>query len=230
VPLVVSGPDIKPGSMNHIVSADLDVPSTLLDLAGLAPVGDGESFVPVMRGAGKPWRTALLLENYGYLESPRLASGPFWAGLRAEDDTGSWKYVEYPTGERELYDLVNDPHEMENRIEDSKYKSVRRSLRETLEPLKGLALFTRALAPLSVGVPFEQRLHAWGGVLPLKWSVVAGTLPTGIALRPNSGILAGTPTSKGTSTFTIRVTDSGIATHSLKPQEFNRVYTVEVKP
>lgn len=230
VPLVVSGPAVKPGTMNRIVSADLDVPSTILDLAGLAPTGDGDSFVPFLRGASKPWRTALLLENYGYLESPRLASGPLWAGLRAEDKTGSWKYVEYPTGERELYDLIGDPHEMQNRIEDAGYRSVRKTLRDTLAPLKGLALLTRDLAPMNVGLVFEQRLEAWGGVDPLKWSVVKGQLPAGLLLEPNSGILRGTPTAAGTSTFTIRVTDSELATHSLKPEEFNRVYTVEVKP
>lgn len=230
VPLVVSGPAIKPGTMNRIVSADLDVPSTILDLAGLAPTGDGDSFVPFLRGASKPWRTALLLENYGYLESPRLASGPLWAGLRAEDETGSWKYVEYPTGERELYDLVEDPHEMENRIGDSAYKPVRRALREKLQPMKGLALLTRELPAMNVGVAFSKRLEAWGGTDPLRWSVVGGTLPAGLTLGLNGGLLAGTPTAAGTFTFTIRVTDSELATHSLKPEEFNRVYTVEVKP
>ena len=230
VPLVVSGPDIKPDTMRRIVSADLDVPATILDLAGLDPVGDGESFVPFLRGASRPWRTALLLENYGYLESAHLGFSPFWAALRMEDKSGSWKYVEYPTGEREMYDLISDPHEMENRIEDSNYKAIRNMLRDTLKPLKGLAIFTRVLAPMHVGVAVEQRLDAWGGTHPLKWSVVAGTLPPGVTLAPNSGILAGTPISKGISTFTIRVTDSGIATHSLKPQEFNRVYTVDVKP
>ena len=29
-----------------------------------------------------------------------------------------WKYTEYPTGERELYNLVNDPLELENVVDN----------------------------------------------------------------------------------------------------------------
>ena len=36
----------------------------------------------------------------------------FYTGLR----TAGLKYIEYDTGERELYDLVNDPYELENQI------------------------------------------------------------------------------------------------------------------
>ncbi|MEQ1847151.1 MAG: putative Ig domain-containing protein, partial [Nitrospira sp.] len=41
-----------------------------------------------------------------------------------------------------------------------------------------------------------------------SWTVVSGALPVGVTLSP-SGLLSGTPTTQGTSTFTILVQDSG---------------------
>ena len=42
----------------------------------------------------------------------------------------------------------------------------------------------------------------------MSWSIVSGALPTGLRLNPSTGQLSGTPTTLGTSTFTIRVQDS----------------------
>jgi hypothetical protein len=48
---------------------------------------------------------------------------------------------------------------------------------------------------------------ATGGSLPLTWKVTAGALPTGLTLGTD-GSLTGTPTSIGTFSFTVTVTDS----------------------
>jgi Putative Ig domain len=63
----------------------------------------------------------------------------------------------------------------------------------------------------TVGVPFGQTLTGSGGTPPFSFSVTAGALPAGVTLTPAGGLglLSGTPTAPGTSTFTIRVTDSG---------------------
>lgn len=50
-------------------------------------------------------------------------------------------------------------------------------------------------------------LFASGGVQPYTWSVVAGTLPPGLALPRRENTISGTPTTAGMFTFTIRVTD-----------------------
>jgi len=50
-------------------------------------------------------------------------------------------------------------------------------------------------------------LAASGGTLPLTWTVFSGTLPSGLTLSTN-GILNGTPTLAGLSSFTLRVTDA----------------------
>jgi Putative Ig domain/HYDIN/CFA65/VesB-like, Ig-like domain len=51
---------------------------------------------------------------------------------------------------------------------------------------------------------FTTTFSATGGVAPYTWS---GQVPAGLTLRP-SGLLLGSPSVKGTSTFTVTVTDS----------------------
>jgi hypothetical protein len=50
-------------------------------------------------------------------------------------------------------------------------------------------------------------LFASGGVQPYSWSVVAGALPPGLELPRRENTISGTPTTAGTFTFTVRVTD-----------------------
>jgi Putative Ig domain len=50
-------------------------------------------------------------------------------------------------------------------------------------------------------------LFASGGVQPYTWSVVAGELPPGLELPKRENTISGTPTTAGTFTFTVRVTD-----------------------
>jgi Putative Ig domain len=50
-------------------------------------------------------------------------------------------------------------------------------------------------------------LFASGGVQPFTWSVVAGALPPGLELPKGENTISGTPTTAGTFTFTVRVTD-----------------------
>jgi len=63
----------------------------------------------------------------------------------------------------------------------------------------------------TVQVKAETRLlwhlFASGGVQPYTWSVVAGALPPGLELPRRENTISGTPTTAGTFTFTVRVTD-----------------------
>lgn len=58
-----------------------------------------------------------------------------------------------------------------------------------------------------VGIDIGQSFTAAGGTAPYTWSIATGNLPTGIVLG-TSGVLTGKPTTAGTSTFTVRVTDA----------------------
>jgi len=59
-----------------------------------------------------------------------------------------------------------------------------------------------------VGVAYSDALTVTGGTGPCIWTVSAGSLPAGLTLNPGTGVLAGTPTTPGTATFTIQVTDA----------------------
>lgn len=70
-----------------------------------------------------------------------------------------------------------------------------------------VSVTTSALANGAENSPYGATLAAKGGTAPYRWSVVSGALPPGVDLAP-SGVLAGTPTSAGTYTVTVRATDS----------------------
>jgi hypothetical protein len=58
------------------------------------------------------------------------------------------------------------------------------------------------------GVAYSFSFVATGGTLPYTWSITAGALPTGLSLTASTGLVSGTPTGSGVSSFTIRVDDS----------------------
>jgi len=57
------------------------------------------------------------------------------------------------------------------------------------------------------GFSYSFTLSASGGQTPYRWSKINGSLPPGLSLSSSSGVLSGTPTSTGSYTFTVRVTD-----------------------
>lgn len=70
-----------------------------------------------------------------------------------------------------------------------------------------VTVLTDALPPAVRGVLWpDQYLAAVGGTAPYTWAVIAGALPSGIALTPSTGRLSGTPLVSGLFTFTVRAT------------------------
>lgn len=64
----------------------------------------------------------------------------------------------------------------------------------------------------SIGLPqgaaYTQALQATGGTGPATWSVPTDTLPTGMTLA-SDGVLSGTPTTTGSTTFTVTAQRDG---------------------
>ncbi len=133
VPFFVRGPQVPISQTLPRLASIVDLAPTLVDIAGIPtpPYMDGRSLLPLLRENPPPladWRQATLFEQYvgAHLRQPdplgeppdpfdssQFASVPlFYTGLR----TAGLKYIEYDTGERELYDLVNDSYELENQI------------------------------------------------------------------------------------------------------------------
>jgi hypothetical protein len=67
-------------------------------------------------------------------------------------------------------------------------------------------LSTSPLGIATAGSAFSRQLLASGGASPYTWSIVSGSLPSGLSLFPG-GLVSGTPVDTGTSEFTVKVTD-----------------------
>lgn len=59
----------------------------------------------------------------------------------------------------------------------------------------------------NIGATYNQTIVRTGGTAPLVWSV-SGALPPGLSLDTTAGVISGVPSSSGTSSFTIQVTDA----------------------
>ncbi len=113
IPMLVRCPArVKPGQVDstHLV-LNIDVAPTLLELAGV-PVPSwmhGRSWLPLLEGQETQWRDAFLYEYYEY---PAVHCVRKNRGVR----TDRWKLIHFweQPEEWELYDLKNDPDEINN--------------------------------------------------------------------------------------------------------------------
>jgi Putative Ig domain len=79
----------------------------------------------------------------------------------------------------------------------------------TVAPPPAPLVVTPSTAPQgTANSPYNLALSTTGGSAPYTWSISSGTLPSGIALDANAGLLSGTPTTTGVANFTVQVTDS----------------------
>ncbi|WP_296224153.1 putative Ig domain-containing protein [Ralstonia sp. UBA689] len=74
---------------------------------------------------------------------------------------------------------------------------------------------TSSLVNGEVGASYSQTISVSNGTAPYTFNVSSGTLPTGLSLS-SGGVLSGTPTTTGSFSFTVQVTDvnSNTGTHS----------------
>lgn len=124
VPMVMRGPGVPQGAEIHALVTNIDFAPTFAEIAGVPTPDfvDGRSFLPLLEDPDQPWRQAILIERSQFefqyerlayaqgLEGEALERTASFRGLRTRDTT----YVEYGTGERELYDLTTDPLQLSN--------------------------------------------------------------------------------------------------------------------
>lgn len=84
-----------------------------------------------------------------------------------------------------------------------------------------LLIGTTALPSGTVGSPYSYALSAAGGNGSLSWLISSGSMPSGLSLS-SAGVISGTPTSPGQSTFTVSVTDGQLSA--------SRALTISVIP
>jgi arylsulfatase A-like enzyme len=107
VPLVIRGPGFRKGDVRDDLTANVDIPATILEAAGVAPPRplDGHSLLSDHR------RRFLLLERID--GGPGRASRP-WRQIKTANGWTYWR--DLISGRRHLYDLERDPFQVHNRI------------------------------------------------------------------------------------------------------------------
>jgi len=130
VPMIIRYPKLI--AKNSIVKEqclNIDIAPTILDLAGVKKPSymQGESMVKLISGKkDKSWRKSMLFEYY--VDDAWPYAGPNQVAVR----TNKYKLIDNFLDDDidELYDLVNDPGEMKNLINDENYNTVEKELRE----------------------------------------------------------------------------------------------------
>ena len=140
VPLIVRGPGVARGSVDAM-TMNVDLAPTFAALAGarVPDFVDGQSLVPLLNGSTPPgWRDAVLVEH----EGPAALPGD--PDYQADDNptsyvalrTAAQLFVQYRSGERELYDYSADPNELVNRVASASPAELAR-LQRMLDQLRG---------------------------------------------------------------------------------------------
>ena len=161
VPLFVRGPGVAAGMKTKKLTLNTDFTSTFAELVGATFPADGRSLVPLLQGEEpSSWRSSVLLEKLPQADSSEEEKGESKDKGRSKDKnkdkngaggvpkagpggqlafqavrTETHKYVEHENGEKELYDLQNDPYEMES-LHESADPSLVEDLKARLEALR----------------------------------------------------------------------------------------------
>jgi N-acetylglucosamine-6-sulfatase len=191
VPLMVRGPGIPANAVREELVINNDLAPTIAELAGASTPAfvDGSSFAPLLSSSPpSTWRSAFLEEGWP-------AGGttvPTNKGVR----TQGHMYVEYDTGERELYDLRADPYQLQSkpRTGNEQLYSTLGSRLNALRACSGEAC----------------RSAEWDSTPPRVTSTSPAANATGVA-----------PTANVTATFSEKMMTSSITTSTFKLLKVN---------
>ena len=174
VPLIVFDPRVKQHQDIDDMVLNIDVPQTILDLAGIqAPkTWQGKSLMPLVKQEKKSIeRDTVLIEHIW-----DFSKIPPSEGVR----TKNWKYFRYVNDKtiEELYNLEKDPQEIKNLVGKRKYRKVLANLRaKTDELIKNNSNEYRA-APTDLTVELIRAPESDVKVYDLKpefgWTVPLG--------------------------------------------------------
>lgn len=134
---------VTPRAIDGMV-ANIDIAPTIYDLTGVAPLPgvEGKSLLPLIRGQGS-WRDYLMIETWG---SPDTSPGETAAQAHADREflrpylavlDGRYKLVETLNYPSELYDLQNDPDEMQNQFKNPAFADIIKRLDAQLNTIRG---------------------------------------------------------------------------------------------
>ena len=166
LPFLMRGPGIKPETTTGELAMNIDIAPTILELAHATPDKsiDGRSLVPYLTDTSLRSRRPLLFESFVETNdveangaepsaSASIAAPPKdYVGIRL----GPYKYIEWPSGEKELYDITKDEFELNNLARDKNYAPIRNFLRNQLFELKDCS-GRSCREPITQDLPLTKR-------------------------------------------------------------------------
>jgi hypothetical protein len=174
-----------------------------------ATVGEPYEYTPPRRGGVEPYSWA-------------LTTGELPTGLTLDPSTGTIHGTPTASGTTALGIRLSDSSQPEAQGTEA-------SATITVEPAPRLQIVSSEMPSAVVGQPYRGLLLTSGGTTPLTWSLKSGSLPPGLSLEPETGVVSGTPSAKGTSKFTVQVTDSSSPTPQTQTAELKLVVKVPPK-
>ncbi len=133
VPVLIRGPGVPRDKRTGQLTGNIDLASTIVDVAGATPRRrlDGVSLRSLARRPSRFGRRDILLQNGPGSE----LVNPRYTAIR----TRRYKYVQYSSGRRELYDLRHDRFEQRSVHDTRRYRRVQRKLARKLRRLRRCA-------------------------------------------------------------------------------------------
>lgn len=247
VPLVIRLPSQDHKIVNDMVAFDLDIPPTILEIAGIKhdiiELSDGISLMPTFNQTWNKLRDEMFFQSFTPTDSVR----PQFSALRIflENEKGEmelWKFIEYTTGEIELYNLSNDKYEINNLHSNTILVNL---LSEKLDKYKGTVINRKNFPdPYSIFLPnavegelYSFQLVAEGGNGEYSWNFYkddyhfcekVDKIPSWVNLETfkETGLISGmvklNENKKNSYNLCIKVNDSSQSPHPEKssPQSF----------
>ncbi len=133
IPMIVHCPEIVPANRRtQRLVLNIDVCPTILDAAGVSipDTVQGMSFLPVARGDQPEWRDAIL---YEYFWEEAFPQTPTVLGVRTEEYSYMWYHGIFDL--QELYNVKEDPHQMNNLIDSAAHYDIRQEMHKKLREL-----------------------------------------------------------------------------------------------
>jgi len=179
LPFLIRGPGIKPGASTGELASNVDIAPTILQLAGATADKsiDGRSLVPYLLDPSLRTRRPILFESF--VETSDVQANSTGRAGRTRDNTasasiltppkdyegirlGPFKYIAWPSGEKELYDINKDPDELHNLVRDHNFFPIRNFLHNQLLQLEDCVgkRCQRATPPIPLTRKERQRVRA----------------------------------------------------------------------
>jgi arylsulfatase A-like enzyme len=175
VPCIVMDPDaradITRGTVDDRFVEAVDMVPTFLEALGVAGSPErieGRSLLPLTRGEPTRWRDAVFSElDYSFRQARLLLNKTPQQSRAYSLRTTRWRYVYWLDEPEQLFDLENDPNELNDLGREALYLSTREALRTQL--LEALARRKRRVTMSDEAVERGTNAHKRAGVFFGQW-------------------------------------------------------------